>query len=448
MRLRLILSFALVVLVAILTVLVIFQQGTTQEVRMFMARGMLAGLDEVVADLETSYAQSGSWLNAQAILANARLGQGMGMMRGNVQLRLADLRGNVLADSSGAPSGQISRAEQQASIELNDANGRLAGYLLVDGGPAMMGRRNETQLMDRLERAGWIAAGVAGGLALLLALVLSFGLLRPVQELTSAAAKMASGDLSQRVIVRGRDEVSALGKAFNDMASSLQKAEQNRRLMTADIAHELRTPVAIQRAHLEALQDGVYPLTIENLEPVLEQTALLTRLVEDLRTLALADAGELHVDRVPTDLPALARRVVERFQPKAVRRLVQIEFENQAEEGLSLAIDPGRVEQILTNLLSNAVRYTPENGTVRVTLKRAGHQAVIAVADCGPGISPEVMPRLFERFFRADRSRSREEGGTGLGLAIARQFALAHNGDLTAGNNPGGGAVFTLYLPL
>ena len=124
-------------------------------------------------------------------------------------------------------------------------------------------------------------------------------------------------DLSQRVQASGKDELGTLGRAFNHMAASLQRGEQNRRAMTADIAHELRTPIAIQRAHLEAFQDGVYPLTLENLQPVLEQTELLTRLVEDLRTLALADAGELHMELAPTDLAALVKRVTERFRPEA-----------------------------------------------------------------------------------------------------------------------------------
>jgi two-component system, OmpR family, sensor histidine kinase BaeS len=308
---------------------------------------------------------------------------------------------------------------------------------------------SERLLIQRLLRAGWIAAGISGGLALLLALLFSIQLNRPVQALTEAAARLASGDLSQRVPERGSGELRTLGTAFNHMAASLQRAEQNRTAMTADIAHELRTPIAIQRAHLEALQDGLYPLTGENLQPVLDQTELLTRLVEDLRTLALADAGELSLNVAPVSLPELARRVVERFRPQAESSGVRLLLERGADlAALDVLADAARVEQILNNLLSNALRHTPPGGEVRVLVARDDGWAVARVADTGPGIPAEDLPRLFERFYRTDRSRSREAGGTGLGLAIARQLAGANGGDLTAANQPEGGACFSLRLPL
>ena len=194
----------------------------------------------------------------------------------------------------------------------------------------MMGTgANEQYLLNQLLEAALVAGAVAGALSLLLALLLSYGLLKPVQDLTHAAAGMAGGDLSQRVQVKRRDELGTLGQAFNQMAASLERAEQNRRAMTADIAHELRTPVAVQRAHLEALQDGIYPLTVENLQPILDQTELLTRLVEDLRTLALADAGELRLERAPGDLSGLVGRAVDRFRPEAETREVRLAFDDQ-----------------------------------------------------------------------------------------------------------------------
>jgi signal transduction histidine kinase len=317
----------------------------------------------------------------------------------------------------------------------------------------MMGttQPNEQQLLNALLRAGLIGGAVSGVLALLVASVLAYRLLRPIEDLTRAAVKMTGGDLGQRVLVRGQDQVGTLGDAFNRMASSLQRAEQNRRVMTADIAHELRTPIAIQRAHLEALQDGVYPLTQENLQPILEQTNLLARLVDDLRTLALADAGELRLERTPTDLAALACRVVDLFRPEAEARGLQLLIQcPPAEHFPPVSVDPQRVEQILNNLVSNALRYTPEGGSISVDLRRTDKFVELSVADTGPGIPPEDLSRVFERFYRADRSRSREQGGTGLGLAIARQLALAHGGDLSAANRaggPAGGAIFTLRLP-
>jgi signal transduction histidine kinase len=331
---------------------------------------------------------------------------------------------------------------------LYGARGEPIGYLLAEGGAAA-GPGSERGLLDRLLRAGLIAAGISGALALALAFLFSSRLLKPVEALKRAAARLAGGDLSQRVSERGNDELAMLGRAFNHMATSLQRAVQNRRAMTADIAHELRTPIAVQRAHLEALQDGVYPLTIENLQPVLEQTELLTRLVEDLRTLALADAGELRLERSLTPLPGLVQRVVDRFRPEAENRHIQLTLEEQPERGpMDSFVDAGRIEQILNNLLSNALRYTPEDGEVRVELRCRDGWVELRVADNGEGIPPEALPRLFERFFRADPSRTRAAGGSGLGLAIARQLALAHGGDLSAANQPQGGAVLILRLPL
>jgi signal transduction histidine kinase len=271
-----------------------------------------------------------------------------------------------------------------------------------------------------------------------------------VQVLTKAAARLAQGDLSQRVEVHGKDELADLGQAFNQMADSLGQAQASRKAMTADIAHELRNPLAVQRAHLEALQDGLYPSTPENLQPILDQNLLLSRLVDDLRTLALADAGQLRLERIPTDVIDLVERNVERFNPQAAMRAIDLSVEsaeNLKSNPPVLNLDPARLEQILGNLLSNALRHTPDGGKIIVRTARSNGVVQIRIADNGPGIPEDDLPHIFERFYRADRSRSRSEGGSGLGLTIARQLAEAHGGALTAANAPEGGAVFTLSLP-
>ena len=217
--------------------------------------------------------------------------------------------------------------------------------------------------------------------------------------------------------------------------------------MTADIAHELRTPLAVQRAQIEAIQDGVYPTTDENLAALLEQNVLLTRLVADLRTLALADSGQLQLESIPTDLGKLTSKITERFKPQAAEMGVEIKFKPQGSCG-EINVDPVRVEQIIGNLISNALRYTPENSWVIIKLDCSNEQAVLTVRDNGAGIPEDAQEKIFERFYRADHSRSRAEGGTGLGLAIARQLAEIQGGDLTASNHPDGGAVFQLSFPL
>ena len=464
MRLRLILSFVLIVLVSVSSVVLIARSNTTTEVRSFMFHGGMTGSDSMVQLLQNYYQSQGSWAGVADQLDFPGLGRGRGygnsgmmpgMMGGMMgqRLRLADASGNILLDSQNQlPAGKLSNAEKKSALPV-EVDGQVVGYLLAEGGVGA-NQVAERFLLNRLSTAAITAGLIAGGLALLLAIFLTYNLMRPVRDLTRAARRLGAGDLAQRVQVKGHDELAVLGSAFNHMADSLQQAQDSRRSMTADIAHELRNPLAVQRANLEALQDGVFPLTPQALEPVLEQNLLLTRLVDDLRTLALAETGQLKLERQPTDLAALVERLVERFKPQAAQRQVTLSLEN----GLSSSAGPGapglvdldplRVEQILNNLLSNALRFAPQAGEILIGLARTSAQVQVSVRDSGPGIPAEALPHVFERFYRADRSRSRSEGGTGLGLAIALHLAEAHGGTLVAANHPQAGAVFTLSLPL
>ncbi len=457
MRLRLILSFTLVALTAVVSVVVLARQGAASEVRSFMFPGGMVNVQELASALQDYYRQNGTWQGVESLLEppgrRAQRGYGAGMggmghgMMMNQSLRLADADGRLVYDSQQeTPVGSLSRAEIRAAIPLK-VGGRTVGYLLATGGMAFT-QADEAFLLGRLTRAALTAGLIAGGLSLLLALLLAYSLMRPVRELTRAARRLGEGDLSQRVQARGNDELAELARTFNRMAATLQQAESSRRALTADIAHELRTPLAVQRAHLEALQDGIYPLSAENLQPILEQNLALTCLVDDLRTLALADSGQLKLELAPTDLIALIGRLVERFHPQADPRRISLRFEHSGLDALVAQVDALRIEQILTNLLSNALRYTPDGGEITVQAQASHGHAMVSVLDSGPGIPPEALDRVFERFYRVDRARSRAEGGSGLGLAIARQLAEAHKGTLTARNHPQGGAEFTLTLPL
>jgi two-component system sensor histidine kinase BaeS len=460
MRLRLILSFALIVLVSISGVVLIARSNAANTVRAYMFRGGMAGGEGLASALEDYYRQTGSWQGVDAFVSSWNPGQGrgfgpqgmgMGHAQGNMMgtfLRLADSQGNLLVDTTANDRGlSLSQAEISNAIPL-EVSGKTVGYLLLEGGVNFT-VADQSRLVDMLNRAALTAGLIAAGVALILVILLTYGLMRPVRDLTHAAEKMAAGDLSQRVAVRGNDELGTLGKTFNQMAGALQHTEAARRVMTADIAHELRNPLAVQRANLEALQDGVYPLIPENLVPILEQNQLLTRLVEDLRTLALADAGQLALQRSLVDLRQLSEKVLERFKPQAEKQAVSLEMEpvGAATHSCLAMVDAGRIEQILGNLFSNALRHTPGGGWVRLQVACRPENIQVTVKDSGPGIPQEALPFIFERFYRADRSRSRQEGGSGLGLAIARQLAQAHGGALTAANHPEGGAVFTLAIP-
>jgi len=438
-------------------------QETVQDVYTFIYRGGIYEAEDLVTELEDHFRASGSWENVASLFPPPGKGYGQGEGKGRGlgpgskssseaggNLYLYDAGGNLVYDPQNlGAEGSLEGEEFQSAIPLV-VDGEAVGYLLPPGGH-VFGQNVEAELLGQLNQALLSAALIAGGLALILALLLAFYLLRPVRELRRAATRMSEGDLTQRVRVSGKDELATLGKAFNHMAASLEEGEQRRQSMTADIAHELRTPLAVQRANLEAMLDGVYPLTTKNLGPVLEQNQLLTRLVADLRTIALVDAGELNLNILHADLNRIVSSVVERFRPQADRQQISLGIELDAACPVMEA-DRDRIEQILINLLNNALHYTPEGGEIRIStscnIHIAGQFALVEIRDSGAGIPPDALPHIFERFYRVDRSRSREEGGTGLGLAIARKLAEAHGGTLIAANNPEGGALFRLSLPI
>ncbi len=442
MRWKLMAGMVLVALTAIVTLVTWVRSGAEQQVRSFLFGVPMEG---AVEQLEDYYQQHGNWVGAEDVLPKSGTGMGHGGMSGPRQ-RIADGEGVVVVDTRRIQVGEaLSIQELKQAVVLHDRDGTTVGYWLLESG---MGLRygDEQPLLERLNEAAWRAGVVAVAVAILASLLMASGLLYPIQQLKQAAHRLANGNYGQRVQVRGRDELAELGQSFNLMAASLQQAEENRRSMTADIAHELRTPLAVQRAQLEAMIDGIDAADVQNLQRVLEQNASLARLVEDLRTLSLAEAGKLHMEMESLALGAFVERVIERFRPSAEQKGVQLEIQCSLAGELCVWADAGRFEQILNNLLSNALRYTPKGGKIILIEDLFDTMLRLQVLDGGPGIAQDSLAHVFERFYRADGGRSREEGGAGLGLAIARQLALLQGGELTAANAPQGGAVFTLFL--
>ena len=275
-------------------------------------------------------------------------------------------------------------------------------------------------------------------------------LARPIHALTAAVQRMEAGDRSARVPVKGRrqDEVGRLAHAFNAMAVSMDENERQRQAMVSDIAHELRNPLTNVRGYLEGVQDGLVPLDDALIASLLEESTLLGRLVDDLQDLALADAGRLHLHPEPLDAADLVEQVAGAHRAAAAVAGVTITAEVTAP--VRIEADPGRLRQALGNLVGNALRYTPAGGSVTLAVFAAdddGH-ATITVADTGGGIAAEHLPRIFDRFYRADASRSRETGGSGLGLSITRYLIEAHGGTIDARSTEGAGSTFTIRLPL
>ncbi|MEN8172341.1 MAG: ATP-binding protein [Chloroflexota bacterium] len=448
MRLRLILSFTLIVFVTLASIAIIARNSTAEEISRFMGGGGVFGLDSITARLESHYQTNHTWGGVDSILKTPGIhGQENAGGGGNPRskFQLADLDGYVVFNTiSGETGTLLSNQEIEQAIVL-EVDQEPVGYLYAEGG-FKISQEAQDMLVKRINDAALSAALIAGGISLVLALVLATQLLHPIRDLTKAASHLAQGELSYRAPVRGKDELSVLAKTFNHMASSLEKAETSRRDLTADIAHELRTPLAVQRAHLEALEDGIYDLTLENLVAIKEQNYTLERLVDDLRTLALADAGQLRMVCTPTDLSALIERTAQRFRASAGSRSIELTLPQPGACTL-ISLDPQRIEQIINNLISNALRYTAEDESIRLTLDCTNERARLTIQDHGPGIPLEALDHIFERFYKVDKSRVRSVGGTGLGLSIARKLAQAHGGDLKAANHPEGGAIFTLSLP-
>lgn len=283
-----------------------------------------------------------------------------------------------------------------------------------------------------------IALAAAAVLVLTVAVTVLAGrrLTRPLRALTTAAERMRDGEPGARVQVRGKDEIARLATAFNDMSASRDRLERQRKDMVGDIAHELRTPLSNIRGWLEATEDGVSTASPELVTSLLEEAQLLQHIIDDLQDLALADAGTLRLHKSEVDVPELLTQVA------AAHNGARVDS-----PPLTVEADPMRLRQMLGNLLSNAKRHTPDGGVITLRAHKTATEVVLEVADTGAGITPEDLPHVFDRFWRAEKSRSRATGGSGLGLAIVRKLAEAHGGTTTATSTVGVGSTFSIHLP-
>jgi signal transduction histidine kinase len=285
-----------------------------------------------------------------------------------------------------------------------------------------------------------------GVFALVAGWLLTRRVVTPLAEVISAAEAVADGDLSARVNARGPQDLRALSDSFNQMADALERNDRERRAMLADIAHELRTPLSVLRGRLEGVMDGIYPADQGHIVPALEEAYLLERLVDDLRLLTVAEAGQLTFERTDLDLNDLAGKVIGLFQAQADESGVEISLQSELPQANAL-LDPQRTEQVIGNLVANALRYTPSGGRIWIDVRRQGDAVALSVNDTGPGIPEEQLPLIFDRFWRGDKSRARTSGGAGLGLAIARQLIEGQGGAISARNLPQGGLSIEIRIP-
>ena len=351
-------------------------------------------------------------------------------------------RAVVVASAPYQVGEKVKKGEMGKGIPI-EIDGQVVGTVISTGQP-LVRRPIDQKYVDQINQALWIA-GLSGVLiALFLGILIARSLTRPVRELTDATRSMARGELNQQVPVRSADELGELATAFNQMSTDLARANQSRRQMTADIAHDLRNPLTVIGGYLESLKDGKLKATPERFEIMLSEVRQLQRLVDDLRTLSLADAGELAIHKQPVSAEELLERVAAAYQPHADDQNITLALE--VPPGLpEILADPERIEQVLGNLLSNALRYTPQGGKIRLGAYQQDSSLVLSVQDNGSGIPPEILPDIFERSFRGDPSRSGAESG--LGLAIAKSIVGLHGGSIQA-ESDGTGSKFSITLPV
>ena len=425
-------------------------------------------LDKAEADLITEltayYQTHGSWNNVASNIMQRRRPTSQETPRSNGQEQsggAAQLQpgvpflGFILIDQNRAvviPSGDYqigdtvpaSEFDRETAIEID---GQVVGAVLSTGKPLTRDPREERYIV-RTDQALLLSGLISTLGALVLGVVLARTLAHPLRELTAATHAMAKGQLGQQVPIRSRDELGELAVSFNRMSTDLAKANDLRRQMTADIAHELRTPLTVMAGYIEALRDGVLKPTPARFDAMNLEAQQLKRLVEDLRTLSLADAGELPLTRQATEPHALLERVATAFSHRAGQEKITLRI--TADDLLpEIRVDPERLVQVLENLVSNALRHTEAGGEIKLSARATDEAVWLAVQDSGRGIAPDVLPHVFDRFYRGDDARSDEGGESGLGLAIAKSIVEAHGGGISASSpGSGQGATFTIRLPL
>jgi signal transduction histidine kinase len=313
-------------------------------------------------------------------------------------------------------------------------------------GAGMMAQMREAdeQFLNQLRLTLIVAAVAAGGIGAILGLIISRTIAAPLDDLAKAAQDFAAHRWERRASVKGASEIAAVARSFNAMADELQRAETLRRNLMADIAHELRTPLTVMQGSLRALLDGVYPLELHEIASIYDETRLLSRLIADLRELALAESGQLALNMQAVEIVPLLQATADQFSAAADSQQTRLLLSNTAASPCVQA-DPDRLKQVLHNLLTNALRHTT-SGTITVSGEVLGECIKVSVQDTGEGIAPEDLDHVFDRFYRADSSRSRSTGGSGLGLAIAKAWVEAMGGTIGVTSQPGHGSTFWFTL--
>jgi len=440
---KLILSFLVVSLISVSMIGILARWNTRQEFGNFVFD---RNSSEMVSVLEGYYKTQGNWdgVNPAIFISNFNPAINAGGRQPPI-FTLVDNTGKVIVESPGYHLGEIVRNEKIATGIPVRVNNVMVGTLLV-GQETFQVNPLEQNFIQRTGKLLLTSVLGAAVLALILGVLLAYSITRPIHELIEATQAISEGTLGGQVRVRGRDEISRLATSFNKMSADLARSTHARRQMTADIAHELRTPLSLIIGQAEAVHDGVLPVTLENFEIIRDEADRLEKLVDDLRILSLADAGELSVNLQPVSPQKLVEEVASIYQSRLQEK--RISFQLVIDQNLPLiSIDPGRMTQVFTNIIDNAVRFTPENGRIILSAHHADGQVEITVQDSGPGVPEGDLDRIFDRLYRVDASRQHEDNGSGLGLTIAKSIVEMHGGQIRAISPAGEGLTISILLP-
>ncbi|MCP5100074.1 MAG: HAMP domain-containing protein [Chloroflexi bacterium] len=402
--------------------------------------------EALIANLSTYYADNGSWDGVKRVLEDVSTGQ-KGVP--DHPFVIVDPQQRVVVAGMGMREGNRSPYSLFRGGAPIEVNGEVVGVLLSEPNSPQWRERflgPQQEFVSRINRAMLWAALGATAVSLLIGFLLARSLTRPIKELTTATQAVAQGNLAQEVPVRSDDELGQLATSFNKMSHDLSHSQNLRRQMTADIAHDLRTPLSLILGHSEALSDGVLPATPETLHIIHDEALRLNRLIEDLRTLSLAETGALQINLRSVNPTELLTRTTIAHTPATQDKQINMVV-TTPDDLPDVTADSDRIVQVLDNLVHNAIRYTPQGGDITLSACINNGSVQLSVNDSGPGIQTEDLPHVFHRFYRADKSRQRHDGGSGLGLAIAKSIIEQHNGRIWVESPPGQGTSFTFTLP-
>lgn len=448
---KLVLAFLLVVATGIIVVTGVISYSTEIFFNEYVRQNIGLRAAHWSSSFESYYIKNNrSWSGVQKLLNEENSYQRRGFRKGMMPVErviLTDENGIVLADSDGTGIGQKPPKLTRKSEAVIDIDGKTVGKVILGMSPPPGVVSLEQRFFESVIGATVLACLIAAILAVSLAVYFSRRISIPLVSLTEAAKRLTDKDFKYRLLIPSKDEIGVLANAFNIMADAIDKNEQIRNHLLADVAHELRTPITIIRSNLEALQAGVIEPSQEVIVSLHDEVLRLSRLINDLQEISLAESGKLSLSCKMTNTNELLRKVVNIFKFSASDKEIEINL-NLPEAEYLLNIDEDRIFQVLSNIISNAIRHTPVGEKIYISLEEKEVNLIcFSVADRGKGINVKDMPYIFERFYRGSKSRNRIEGGTGLGLAIAKSLTEAHGGEIMVQCPSAGGSIFTVCLP-